>query len=201
MKNLSTSFLVVGVVLAVGLGCSRLLRPGAMDLFEGDNAAKAADMIRDKVGTGDVRVIRAEIRKDEMEITIQSPSNPKNIDKYTYEKGSVTGPEPVQVIRMGNIEMNGEKYQTVDLKEIGWAALDETIKRATSISKIENAEVELVSMAFEHPSHTAPKDDPRARRPLGEVDLVFTWRLFVQGPRGREDYWADKSGKLNEKAF
>jgi hypothetical protein len=31
--------------------------------------------------------------------------------------------------------------------------------------------------------------------------LVLTWRLFVEGPRGRKDFWADKNGKLNEQGF
>jgi hypothetical protein len=36
---------------------------------------------------------------------------------------------------------------------------------------------------------------------IGKSKLVFTWRLFVEGPRGRKDFWADKNGKLNEKWF
>lgn len=201
MKNLSTSCLGFTFVLLIGLGCGRLAVSGKVDLFEGDNAVKAAQKIKEKIGSDPVKVIRAEIRKDEMSVTIRSPKNPKDIDKYEFKNGSVSGPEPVQVITIGNAEMNGEKYQTTNIDEIGFQAIPETISRAVALSKLENADVELVSMAFEHPTHTTPQVEGQRMKRLGEVELVFTWRLFVQGPRGRKDFWADKSGKLNETPF
>ena len=184
-------------LLLFSLGCSMLQKMAKVDMFEGDNAVKAAQAIKDKVG-GEVQVIRAEIRRDKMSVTIRSPKNPKDMDTYTYENGRVSDPEPVQVIQMGNLAMTGEKYQTTNIDEIGFNALSATIARAIELSKLEDAKVNTVSMAYEHPMHTNPGE---RTKPLGSVALVFTWRLFVEGPRGRKDFWADKSGKLNETPF
>ena len=199
-RNELSTVAAVLALLAVTLGCSQIAKVAKVDLHEGDNAAKAAQKIKETIGGGDVRVIRAEIRPDRMEVTVRSQSNPKDIDKYTYENGSVTGPEPVQVMTIGNLEMSGEKYSTVSIDEIGWAAFPETIRRAKELSKLQDAEVNTVSMAFEYAGHTQDLGDPRKRRGQRQ-ELVFTWRLFVEGPRGRKDFWADKDGKLNEKAF
>lgn len=182
------------------LGCGMLQKVATANLLEGDNAAKAAQQIKEKIG-GEANVIRAEVRPDKMEVTVRSNKNPKDIDKYEYSNGTVSGPEPVQVISMGPLEMTGDKYQTVAIDDIGWAGIPATVKRAIELSNLENAEIDLVSMAFEHPTHTVPKKAGERTKPLGEVQLVFTWRLFVQGPRGRKDFWADRSGKLNETPF
>ena len=187
-------------LMSASLGCTMLQKIAKVNLHEGDNAAKAAHAIKAKIG-GDVKVIRVEVRPDKMVVTVRSNKNPKDIDKYEYANGSVRGPEPVQVMSLGSLEMNGERYQVIDIDEIAWAALPATIARAKELSKLEDAEIDLVSMEFNYPGHTAPKDSRERTRPMGDSPLVFTWRLFVQGPRGRKDFWADKNGKLNETAF
>lgn len=201
MKNYFAFSLAVLSLLIAGLGCSNIPLPGKVNLFEGDNAAKAAAKIKDKVGSEQVKVIRAEIRKETMEITIQSPKNPKDMDSYKFEKGVVSGPVPVQVMTLGPLEMTGDKYQTTNIDEIGLTAIPATIKRAVELSKLENADVTLVSMAYESATHTVPKVEGEKVKPFGQMPLVFTWRLFVEGPRGRKDFWADKNGKLNETPF
>lgn len=200
MHNRFPAAIGISCVLVAGLGCSMLQKMAAANLHEGDNAAQAAKKIKEKIG-GEVQVIRAEVRPGKMEVTVRSNKNPKDIDKYKYANGSVSGPEPVQVMTLGSLEMTADKYQTVEIDEIGWAEIPVTVARAKELSKLENAEIDLVSMAFEHPSHTLPKDSPEGKKPIGEAKLVFTWRLFVQGPRGRKDFWADKVGKLNETPF
>ena len=72
------------------------------------------------------------------------------------------------------------------------------MQRAKELSKLEDAKVGTISMSFDYPGHTAPKDSKERTRPAGQSPLVFTWRLFVEGPRGRKDFYADKSGKINE---
>ncbi len=200
MRNKFSAAIGLAILLLTCLSCSMLQKIAAVNLLESDNASQAAKKIKEKIG-GNVRVIRAEVRPNKMEITVRSNTNPKDIDKYEYASGTVKGPEPVQVLSLGPLEMTGERYQTVEIDEIGWAAIPATIARAKALSTLENAEIDLVSMAFEHPLHTAPKDSPEAKKPIGEATLVFTWRLFVEGPRGRKDFWADKNGKLNETAF
>lgn len=211
------------------------------NLFEGDNALKAANAIKDKVG-GPVNVIRVEMHSDELEITIQSPKNPKDIDKWTYKNGSVTGPEPVQVMSIGNATMTGDKYDVTPIDDIGWTNVPATIKKALDLSNLENAKVNLISMDGQYPETADPslKEDrekkisdmqkqndefgkncvkqsnPECLKEMMDrqkeiIDLkmrkserkafVLTWRLFVEGPRGRKDFWAKKDGTLNEKPF
>jgi hypothetical protein len=198
--NKALAFLSVSALFLSSLGCSMLQKMTKVDMFEGDNAVKAAQAIKDKVGA-EVQVIRTEIRRDRMSVTIRSPKNPKDMDQYTYQNGRVSDPEPVQVMQMGDLAMTGDKYQTTNIDEIGFANLAATVAKAKELSKLEDAKVETVTMAYEHPTHTNPPKPGERMKPLGEVTLVFTWRLFVEAPRGRKDFWADKSGKLNEKAF
>lgn len=226
MKNIVTGILAIGALVIV-LSCSRFGGLVKTDLFEGDNAAKAATAIKDKVG-GPVNVIRVEMHSDELEITIQSPKNPKDIDKWTYKNGSVTGPEPVQVMSIGNATMTGDKYDTTPIDDIGWANVPATIKKAIELSNLENAKVNLISMDGQRPETADPElkaqseKDREAQRkacmekPAGGIGdclrkltfgnltggkFVLTWRLFVEGPRGRKDFWAKKDGTLNEKPF
>lgn len=242
-KNVLTCITAFAALIFV-LSCGRFTSLTKSNLLEGDNAAKAAAAVKDKVG-GPVNVIRVELRTDEMEITIQSPKNPKDIDKYTYKNGMVTGPEPVQVISMGQLEMTGDKYGTTPIDEIGWTNVPATIKRAIELSKLENAKVDLISMDNQNIENGTPniKEDREKKRDelkkdiderrkacskdvstmaecwkglkpdedklreltfgnsLGKAKLVLTWRLFVEGPRGRKDFWADMNGKLNEQSF
>ena len=94
MKNLATMGTAMLVVLIAVLGCSRFSTLGNVDLYQGDNAAKAAAAIKEKIGASKIGVIMAEVRKDSMKITIQAPDNPKNMDEYTFEKGRASGPKP-----------------------------------------------------------------------------------------------------------
>ncbi|MFL6374092.1 MAG: hypothetical protein ACJ73D_05435 [Pyrinomonadaceae bacterium] len=224
MRNSTGSYLACLCLLACALGCSRFTQlSGKVNLFEGDNAAKAAAAIKSKVG-GATNVIRVEMHADEMKVTIQSPKNPKDIDEYTFKNGAVTGPEPVQVMQIGNLSMTGDKYGTTPIDDIGWANMPTTVSRAIELSKLENAKVDTLSMDDETVTQGSPelkdqidkeakaKQDACLKGPnMGQClqglivgqgrPLVLTWRLFVESPRGRKDFWADKSGKLNEKAF
>lgn len=242
----SNKFLAGSAFLALffsSLGCNMLQKIANVNLFEGDNAVKAAQKIKDKIGTEKVQVIRVNIEKNEMEITVQSAKNPKDIDKYIYKNGTVTGPEPVQVISMGNLSMTGDKYETTELGEIGFAAIPDTVAKAISLSKLENAQVSSISMDNNYPETADPSlkadrekqvEDLQKRindrrqectknvstlgdclREVSEMQkelmdmrmgrtkrkLVLTWRLFIESPRGRKDFWADKNGKLNETSF
>ncbi len=245
MKNKISAAVATATILIVGLGCSKLALPGKVNLLEGDGAVKAAAAVKEKIGASTVNVIRISIRPDEMEVTIQSPKNPKDIDKYTYKGGTVAGPEPVQVMSFGDREMTGDKYPTTPIDEIGFANIPATVQRAIELSKLENGKVDLVSMdlqgveqgspnlkeerlkelekldeelkekqkaCFKAGSEVAkclldlfPLDQKlkglRSGDTIGKTKLVLTWRLFVEGPRGRKDFWADKNGKLNEKSF
>ncbi len=158
----------------------------------------------------------------------------------------VSGPEPVQIMSFDDREMTADKYDTTNIDEIGFAAIPDTIKKAITLSELENSGVNLISMDGQNPATGSPQlkedrkkeldaldkefkekrdacfnlkgrqmaaclfeikplydkaQDLRSGRGPGKTKLVLTWRLFVEGPRGRKDFWADKNGKLNEKSF
>src|SRR5215217_1297064 len=234
MKNVSTSLPAIAVLILCVLGCGKFAQLGKVNLFEGYGAAQAAAKIKQKVG-GEVKVISGEIRKDSMKLTVQSNENPKNMDEYTFEKGSGTGPEPVQAMSFGNLEMTADKYHTTPIDEIDFSAVPTTVKKAAELSQLEKAEVELISMDQQNAELTNPKlkeqkesevkaldqeiKDRRAECPknietmgqcmqevsamqrrqlemrmggVGKTNWALTWRIFVQGPRGRKGFWADK---------
>ena len=236
MKNLATMWTAVFVLLIAVLGCNRFSTLGSVDLYEGDNAAKAAAAIKEKIGANKIGVIMAEVRKDSMKITIQAPDNPKNMDEYTYEKGRASGPKPVQAMSFGNLEMTADKYHLTDFSEINFAAIPETVRKAIARSGLENGKVDVISMDQEYAETTHPdlkaekkrKTDELRQQILdktkecfkttssncmeelrqlqkqqtdmmtgrGERQWDLAWRLFVEGPRGRKDFYADKQGNL-----
>lgn len=155
----SANNLLLALILLVfaGLACSKFVIPRDVNLFEGDNAQQAVAKIKAKIGADKVKIISAEIRKNEMKIQIQVPDNPKNIDEYTFEKGSVSGPKPVEVFSLGNLEMTADKYHPTDLDEINFAAIPEIVKEAMTRANIEGAEVELISMDAQNAEMTNPQ--------------------------------------------
>ena len=178
-------------MLAVVLGCSNLIPRGG-NLFEGDNAAIAAAAIKKKVGTAKVRVIRGEIRPNVMKLVIQSETNPKDQDEYTYERGSVSGPEPVKIHKV----FADNVHHATDIDEINFLALPKTLERAKQLADPAGATIDLVSMDNQY----AKTADPRLTGEEGKA-WALTWRIFVEGTRSRTYFWAAKNGNLNEKAY
>ena len=242
MKNLSPMLTAMMVMLIAILACKRFATVTDVDLYQGDNAAKAATAIKEKIGTDKVGVISAEVRKDSMKITVQAPDNPKNMDEYTFEKGRVSGPKPVQAMSFGNLEMTADKYHLTDLSEINFAAIPATVLKAITRSGLENGHVEVISMDQEYAETTHPalkeqrkrkseelkkEIDARQRECFkpsapegcmegvnqlrkqqtdsmigrGERQWDLAWRIFVEGPRGRKDFYADKQGKLVDNPY
>src|SRR3989440_4017512 len=126
MKNLATMCTAMLVVLIAVLGCSRFSTLGNVDLYQGDNAAKAAAAIKEKIGASKIGVIMAEVRKDSMKITIQAPDNPKNMDEYTFEKGRASGPKPVQAMSFGKHAMTAERHHLTYCSGINFAHIPKT---------------------------------------------------------------------------
>ena len=243
MKNMPEICSVFLIFVLVGLGCSRFAIPRDVDLFEGDNAAKAIAKIKEKVGTDSIKVIEAEIHKNKITITIQDAGNSKNLDKYTFEKGAASGPEPVQAVSFGNLTMTADKYHLTDLSEINFAAIPDTVRKAIELSKLENAQVDVISMDQQHAELTNPKSKEDQKRAADDLDKQIkekmeecskqstfpekcfneltalqkkkidlrsvrgdarwdlAWRIFVDGPRGRKDFWADKQGNIIENPY
>jgi len=60
-----------------------------------------------------------EIHENRLEIIVQDPNKPKNFDKYTYEKGSVKGPEPVEAFSCWETRrFTADKSRLFDLSEV-----------------------------------------------------------------------------------
>ena len=249
MKNLSTSCLVIAAILLCVMGCRKFGMHGKINLLEGDNAARGAAKIKQTIGAETLNVIRAEIRPHTIEITVQAPNNPKNLDVYTYTyndgdyDGTVSGPAPVKVVTTGNTEMTADKYNATNIDEIDFLAIPATVKKAIELSQLENGDVDLIWMVQESAERTNPKIKEDRQREIdavskevsdkqkqcdkdvaktaqcmeevgellkkqmsltfdhGKTIRVLTWRIFVEGPRGRKDFWADKKGNINETPF
>lgn len=241
MRNPGTACTALVALAFAVLGCKQFTTGSNVNLFQGDNAVKAAAAIKAKVGVDDVKVIRAEVRKDSMKITIQVSNNPKNLDEYTFEKGRASGPKPVQAVSIGNLEMTADKYHMTDMDDINFAAIPETVRQAVARSELENGAVDLISMEHNYADVTNPSLKEERKRKTdelrkqlqdkqkecirsatarcieemrqltkqnsemslnrGERQWDLAWRIFVEGPRGRKNFYADKQGNLIENPY
>jgi len=190
-------------------------------MFEGSNAADGAAKIKAKVGSDALKVSRMEIREDRLEIVVQDPNKPKNFDKYTYERGTVKGPEPVEALVVGNQEFTADKSRLFDLSEIDLGAVPSTCQRAAERAQVEQGKCEIISVNWEAASNTRSKsendkrhadeiadlqrqlksgkmEDASARIKRQFSDLAVTWRVWIKGPRATKYFWADPKGNLSD---
>lgn len=210
------------LLILVGAACKlSSLTGGKMNMFEGTNAKDGAAKIKAKVGSDPLKVSRMEIHEDKLEIVVQDPNKPKNFDKYTYEKGAVKGPEPVEALVLGNQEFTADKSRLFDLSEVDLGALPSTCQKAAERAQIEQGKCETVSVDWEHASNTRTKaenekrqaderadlqrqmksgkmEDPMARTRRQFGDLAVTWRIWIKGPRATKYFWADPKGNLSD---
>ena len=192
MKPFIKLILALAPLIAVAAGCGKLIPGGGgVNLFEGENAAIAAAAIKQKIGVEKVNVIRAELRPDMMTIQVQSPTNPKDIDEYTYERGSVSGPEPVQIF----LGRTADKHHMAEIGEINFSVLPRTIERAIQLAGSEGARVDQISMDANY----AATANPALKGTPDGSKWALTWRIFVEGTRVQKSFWADQKGNLNEK--
>lgn len=183
-------------ILLIVLACGGIVPgTGSMDLLEGTNAALAAERIKEEIGSEKVKVIRLAIRPDRMEITIQSPDNPKHIDKYTFENGRVEGPEPVKIMPIGNRVMTADRYPHMDLDSINFESVPKMVAGAIEQMGDEKTKIDLISLEPQAAYHTKPelRDNPNSK---DRLELVFTWRIWATGERLRDYYWADQDGNI-----
>jgi len=210
------------LIALVGFACKLSSLTGTkMNMFEGANAQDGAAKIKSKIGVDTPKVSRMEIHEDRLEITIQDPNKPKNFDKYTYEKGAVKGPEPVEALVLGNQEFTADKSRLFDLSEINLAAVPETCRKAAERAQIEQGKCDSISIDWESASNTRTQaenekrqadqraerqkqmktgkvEDPMARTRRQFGDLAVTWRIWIRGPRATKYFWADPKGNLSD---
>jgi hypothetical protein len=214
MSNSKTtsSMVLLGLLILIVLACKLSSLPGAkINMFEGANAQDGAAKIKSKIGADDVKVSHIDIHEDRLEVVVQDPNKPKNFDKYTYEKGSVKGPEPVPAMTIGNNELTADKMDLFKLSEINLGMVPDVCRKAADKAQIEDGKCDIISIDWESASWTRPKEenDRRARErmdkminggkfdPLANLkDLVVTWRVWIRGPRATKDFWVDKNGTV-----
>ena len=220
-RNLNAMSVLVLSVLLV-LGCKLSSLSGVkMNMFEGTTARDGAEKIRKKLGIDDVKVSYIEIHADRMEVTVQDPAKPKNFDKYTYEKGAVSGPKPVEALVLGNQEFTADKSRLFSLSEINFDAIPETCRKAAERAQIEYGKPELISIDWQNASMRLSKEEKEKQRqderdefmrqsrsgksadPMAAIrkrfsNLVPTWRIYIRGPHMSKDFWADEKGNLFE---
>ncbi|MEP6919805.1 MAG: hypothetical protein ABI967_01685 [bacterium] len=195
-----------------------------MNIFEGTNAKDGAAKIKAKLGVDSVKVCNIEIHEDRMEVTVQDPAKPKNFDAYTYSKGVLSGPRPVEALVLGNHEFPADKSRLFSLDETNLGAVPEVCRKAMDRAQVEDGKPELISIDWQSASLTKTKaergkikadesaefernmragkrSDPMASIRRGFSDLVVTWRVWVKGPRATKDFWFDKNGKLSEEPY
>lgn len=220
--------LSVLLLFLTSLGCSMVQKLSKANLFEGDNAAKIAKQIKQKIGSDKVDVIRASIDQDEMSVTVRSPKNPKDIDTYKYENGTVSGPEPERVLNLGpGMEYTADKMPTTNFDDIAFDKVPEAIKKAVQLSGIEGgkpsismdndkestdpaikAEVKEIDKRVYEKYQACKKGGGEEKACIQEIEpmrneahrkkFTFRWIIRVDGPRGSRQFEADKNGELNE---
>jgi hypothetical protein len=224
-KNLGSVLSLLFLLVLAVLGCKLSSLPGAkVNMFEGTTARDGAEKIKQKLGVEDVKVSYIEIHADRMEVTVQDPAKPKNFDKYTYERGAVTGPQPVEALVLGNQEFTADKSRLFSLSEINFAAVPETCRQAMERAQIEDGKADLISIDWQHASLRLTKEQKekqqqnereeflrqsrsgRMRDPMAAIrkragDLLVTWRIYVRGPHMSKDFWADEKGNLFEPSW
>lgn len=222
IQSLSSTIAAMLLLILVAAACKYASLPGAkMNMFEGTNAKDGAAKIKAKVGSDALKVSRMEIHEDKLEIVVQDPNKPKNFDKYTYERGAVKGPEPVEAMVLGNQEFTADKSRLFDLSEVDLGAVPSTCQKAADRAQIEQGKCEIISVDWEHASNTRSKaenekrkadesadlqrqlksgkmEDPMIRTRRQFSDLAVTWRIWVKGPRATKYFWADPKGNLSD---
>ena len=217
-QNLRTAIAALCLLGIAGVACKLPSLPGAKtNMFQGTNAQDGATRLKAKLGVDAVKVSRMEIHEDRMSIVVQDPANPKNFDEYTYEKGELKGPKPVEALVLGNQEFTADKSRLFDLSEVNLGSVPEVCRKAAERAKIEEGKCENISIDWESARWTRTKEendkkqaDDRAEflrnaregkvdamaaiRKLG--DLVVTWRVWIKGPRATKDFWVDAKGNV-----
>lgn len=224
-KNFRIAIGTLGLLGLSVLACKFAGLPSAkMNMFEGTNAKDGAAKIKAKLGVDNVKVSRIEIHEDGMEVVVQDPNKPKNFDEYTYSKGVLTGPKPVEALVLGNEEFTADKRRLFSLDEANLGAVSEVCRKAMDKAQVEGGKPETISInwvsagvtrtkaerekmqaeeraEFQRQARSSKMEDPMASMRRKFSDLVVTWRVWIKGPRATKDFYFDTKGNLSEEPF
>jgi hypothetical protein len=150
------------------------------NMFEGTEIQNGVAEFKKKLD-GPIKVLRLEIRQEEMTLEAQDPKNAENIDAYKYSKGSVSGPVPVNLARLivKPLEDNLFKLDDVNLDAI--PALMKASAERAGVEEGKVTQMELSRGLILNPplSMGAPQ-----------------WNILVEGPRGNASVYANAKGEI-----
>ncbi|HKP71127.1 MAG TPA: hypothetical protein VJV05_17705 [Pyrinomonadaceae bacterium] len=183
MKNLRSSWPVLGILLFVVLGCGSLrnMIPQKGQYFEGDAAKTAAQAVKDKIGKP-FKVVEIFIDDNEFRVQAQDPGKPKNVDEYKIVGGFVSGPTPVQ---LGGMVDDAEK-SSFPFDDIDFSAVPKFCKEALERADIEGGKI--YRLTFQR--GFALTDEGAGA--LGTA----RWHIEIHGARENVTAAADPKGKL-----
>jgi hypothetical protein len=169
--------LFLSVVLACRLG--GLSSKG--NLFEGNAVPEVVDQLKKKVG-GPVKAISLHIEEDEMTLEAQDPKNPQHVDAYKYEKGTITGPTPVNLTKLIDSKIDNNVF---NLDEVNIAAVPALVSAAISQTGLEGGKVTSMHLGR---GFVVGKSDIGMGAPQ--------WNIHVGGPRGDATVYANIKGEI-----
>jgi len=219
VKRLRPAITALCLLGIVSVACKLSSLPGAKtNMFQGTNAQDGATRLKGKLGVDAVKVSRMEIHEDRMSIVVQDPTKPKNFDEYTYEKGELKGPKPVEALVLGNQEFTADKSRLFDLSEVNLGLVPEVCRKAAERAQIEEGKCENISIDWESARWTRTKEENDKKQAEARAeftrkalegklnamdemrkatgDLVVTWRVWIKGPRATKDFWVDAKGNV-----
>ena len=151
-----------------------------MNMFAGTNARDGAVRVTQKLGVGDPKLKYIEIHEDRIQFTVQDPAKPKNFDEYTYAKGVVSGPKPVEALVVGNQEFTADKTRLFKLSEIDLGLVPEVCRQAAERAQVEDGKPDLIFIDWASASLTQSKAQKEQRR----VDEAKDFERQARGQDG-----------------
>lgn len=150
-------------VVIAGLGLT--LQAGDDSLSEAAGQAIAA--LQDRLGA-DARVLRVSARPDEVEMDAQDPHEPGHVDRYVWQEGRLSAPEPVAVGR----NLRQLKAQLFPVRDVRLEVLRLGVSEAVAATETVGGRVTHV--LIERDSYSGES---------GDGWTVPQVRVYVEGPR------------------
>lgn len=163
------------------LGCKFLNAVNSKSkMFEGATIQDGVAEFKKKLD-GPIKVLRLEIRTEEMTLEAQDPKNLQHVDAYKYSRGSVSGPTPVNLTRLivKNLEDNLFRLDDVNLD-----AIPGLIKASVEQASVEEGKVTQMEL-----SRGLILNPPFSMGPP-------QWNILVEGPRGNASVYANAKGEI-----
>jgi SpoVK/Ycf46/Vps4 family AAA+-type ATPase len=149
-------------------------------MFEGTEIQDGVAEFKKKLD-GPIKVLRLEIRTEEMTLEAQDPKNAEHIDAYKYSKGSVSGPTPVNLTRLIVKPLEDNLFK---LDDVNLDAIPGLMKASVEQASVEEGKVTQMEL-----SRGLILSPPISMGPP-------QWNILVEGPRGNATVYANAKGEI-----